>query len=63
MKINFLKVISAFIFIYRVTRIINDFRVIDNRTFSHEFMQDVKVVMQGILGLTAVEKVMALSGE
>lgn len=44
-----------------VTRIINDFKVIDNRTFSPEFMQDVKVVMQGILGLSAVEKVMALS--
>lgn len=42
-------------------KIINNLKVIENNTMSKEFIEDIKVIMDGILGLRAIEKVMALS--
>ncbi|CAI9715527.1 factor export ATP-binding I [Octopus vulgaris] len=44
-----------------ILHILDDFKRVQNTSFSQEFIEDIEITMKGILGLEAVDRIMALS--
>ncbi|XP_029639515.1 uncharacterized protein LOC115214454 [Octopus sinensis] len=44
-----------------ILHILDDFKRIQNTSFSQEFIEDIEITMKGILGLEAVDRIMALN--
>ncbi|XP_014775872.1 uncharacterized protein LOC106873159 [Octopus bimaculoides] len=44
-----------------ILHILDDFKRVQNTSFSQEFIDDIEITMKGILGLEAVDRIMALS--